>query len=214
MRLLIALAVLFAATLAASGALAQAEDPQIIYRFTGQALIGGEPAAQGTVISATIGDQLVGTTTVDGGKGRWSMEIGAWHLRAGVCEAVFHLAGEPAGKQTVNCQVDVLLETGGGAEAPRSAPDAAADDDHSELVSEVESTVEGEDHTSTVTVEVTAAAAHEQAEPVLQPRTPRTGTGGLDRSSPWPALLGALGVALVGLLSLARPFRSMRRRRP
>lgn len=227
MRTIIVITVVVMFTITVTCTFSQAEDPEITYRFSGQALIGGEPAPKGTIISATVGDELVGTTTVNDSEGRWSMEINAWHLRNGVCEAVFLVAGKPAGKQTVNCQVDVLLETGSGAaEAPTPTSRDPGDDQDNDDGGEVESTVEDDDDTPTITVEVTAQEtaenneteesdeATEGAETVVQPRTPRTGTGGIDRSSPWPAVLGTLAVALLGILSLIKPIRSTRQRRP
>ena len=229
MRTPIALAVTLVVMLLATLAVTQADDPEITYRFSGQALIGGEPAPKGTIISATVGSRLVGTTTVEGGDGRWSMEIGAWHLRTGVCEAVFHVAGEPAGKQTVNCQVDVLLETGGdGSDEPADTSDDLLEDEEDvEVTGDDELEVEEDEETSTITVEVTAEETvesdemeeadeademEEGAEPAVQPRVPHTGTGGVEKPSAWPSVLGTLAVALIGLLSLARPFRSMRQR--
>lgn len=225
MRTSIALAVTLAVMLAAALSVTQAEDPEITYRFSGQALIGGEPAPDGTIISATVEQRLVGTTAVAGGDGRWSMEIGAWHLRTGVCEAVFHVAGEPVGKQTVNCQVDVLLETGG------DGSDDLLEEDDVDVSGDDESEIEEDEETSTITVEVTAEEMvesdeleeadeadelDEEAEPAVQPRVPHTGTGGLDKPSTWPTSTTALvapAVALVGLLILTLSFGSMRRRR-
>ncbi|GEM_PF-6964684 len=93
-------------------ATAAADEPVLTYVFSGQATRGGEPVKQGTIIEARVGGATIGATRVTDTQGNWSIEIDAGLFRSGICEAVFYIDGQQAGKQNVNCSVDLLLEVG------------------------------------------------------------------------------------------------------
>ena len=102
----------FALVLLCLCATAAADEPVLTYVFSGQATRGGEPVKQGTIIEARVGNAAIGATRVTDEQGNWSIEIDAGLFRSGICEAVFYIDGQQAGKQNVNCSVDLLLEVG------------------------------------------------------------------------------------------------------
>lgn len=105
---LIAIACALAALCLGSAVLA--DDPVLSYVFFGKAMQGDRPVEAGTIIEARVAGVTIGTTTVTGDEGHWQIAIDAKLFRSGICEAVFYINGQQAGRQTTNCSVDLLLE--------------------------------------------------------------------------------------------------------
>jgi len=184
---------------------AQAQQPEREFSFTGRATINGESAPLGTTIQIEVNGKIIGEGEVSGDNGKWIIQIDAALIQEGVCEAVFYVNGQPADRQWNRCAVDIRLEVGSAvadeAES-QDAPEVQVDPDEPE---ESESAEELEE--SGETSNEPAADDPDASTPKVQPRPPRTGTGGLtpqERETSWPvAAFIALGAVALASFAVA-----------
>lgn len=178
----------------------EAHQPQREFSFTGRATINGEPAPRGTTIEIEVNGKIIGEGQVSGDDGKWIVQIDAALIQEGVCEAVFYVNGQPADRQWNRCAVDIRLEVGSEVAdeaVTQDAPEVQVDPDEPDESDSSDEMEEQEDAP-------TEASADEpdDAGPKVQPRSPRTGTGGLtpeERPTSWPVAafvaLGALALS-------------------
>ncbi len=229
----VVIALVFA--LLCSGATALADNPEFTYVLSGRATQGGEPLKQGTPIEARVGDAVIGATTIADHDGNWTMQVNAGLLRSGICEAVFYINGQQAGRQKTNCSVELQIEVGSESEPitpedsppdppakdptdgptdtdakddpptvePADDPPVSDDDDPSEEDEPLQADEPDADPPGAEDAQDDDAA--QEGEPVLRPRAPETGTGGLAGRSSLPTeLLLLAGVAAALVLALNR----------
>lgn len=198
----------------------QADEPEREFSFTGRATINGEPAPLGTSISIEVNGKIIGQGQVSGSDGKWIVQIDAGLLQEGICEAVFYVNGEPADRQWNRCAVDIRLEVDPQvAEDPESQtdPESQADPENQadpEQQSDPENQVDPEDPDGPDDPEELDDPPTEStqddpddAAPMVQPRSPGTGTGGLapdNSQANWPlAAFAVVGVLALGLSAMA-----------
>lgn len=187
---------LFASLALALGAVSvRADESQQEFSFTGRATINGEPAPPGTVIEIAVGDKIIGVGQVSGDDGKWVIHIDAALLQEGVCDAVFYVDGRQADRQWNRCSVDIRLEVDPKvADEPQTEvvsedPNEQSNDEESEdpdpqagpeEVAGQEPLEESDDPPAVTTPDEPPTSDHpDQPAQALQPRSPRTGTGGV-----------------------------------
>ncbi len=187
----------------------EANQPQREFSFTGRATINGEAAPRGTTIEIEVNGKIIGEGEVSGEDGKWIVQIDAALIQEGVCEAVFYVNGQPADRQWNRCAVDIRLEVGpeGADEAEsQDAPEVQVDPDEPDEAESADELEEREEPTSE-----SAADDPDAATTKVQPRSPRTGTGGLtpaERETSWPVAaflaLGALALSSLAVVLVRR----------
>lgn len=178
----------------------EAQEPQREFSFTGRATINGEPAPLGTTIEIEVNGKIIGGGEVSGDNGKWVVQIDAALIQEGVCEAVFYVNGQPADRQWNRCAVDIRLEVGpevGDDAETEDAPQVQVDPDEPDQSGRPDELEEAEEPPTEA-----SADDPDDSAPKVQPRSPRTGTGGLtaeERQTSWPVAafvaLGALALA-------------------
>lgn len=185
---------------------AQAQQPEREFSFTGRATINGEPAPLGTTIEIEVNGKIIGEGAVSGDNGKWIIQIDAALIQEGVCEAVFYVNGHPADRQWNRCAVDIRLEVGSAVTDEAESGDAPEVQVEPDELDEAESAEEPEEPATE-----SAADDPDASTPKVQPRSPRTGTGGLtpeERDNSWPAAafiaLGAVALASFAVAMVRR----------
>ena len=174
----------------------EAQDPQREFSFTGRATINGEPAPLGTTIEIEVNGKIIGEGEVSGSDGKWIVQIDASLLQEGICEAVFYVNGQPADRQWNRCAVDIRLEVDPvvadepeqqDAPEPQDDPDNQVEPDDPDDPDQPEEIDDPSDETL----------------PIVQPRSPGTGTGGLipeeRQANGAIAAIAVVGVVALGL---------------
>ncbi|MXV80482.1 MAG: hypothetical protein F4X58_00695 [Chloroflexi bacterium] len=198
---------------------AQSSDPIVrFFGFSGDVTINGEPVGPGTVIAAMVGDEEIGSTTVNQA-GAWILDLILSDLDPDSCSVAFVVdglrapeewhCGEPRvrialvreGQDGDSSSASDSLEESEEDESVESQPDDANGENGSQLSTE-------QDDGDEVSTESDGDKRVEQSQKIVRPGAPSTGTGGVldaEESTNWPravaitALL-TFGIALVALL--------------
>ena len=198
---------------------AQASDPIVrFFGFSGDVTINGEPVGPGTTIAAVVGDEEIGSTTVNQA-GAWILDLILSDLDPASCSVAFVVdglrapgewhCGEPRvriarvreGQEPDSSDTTASQEEGAQDDAVSSQPADANGEGGSQAGAEQD----GGDASST---EHDGDKRVEQSREIVRPGAPSTGTGGVldtQESTNWPravaitALL-TFGVALIALL--------------
>ena len=214
--------VLTAVTLVLFGgvvASAQSSDPIVrFFGFSGDITINGEPVGPGTTIAAMVGDEEVGSTTVNQA-GAWILDINLSDLSPDSCTVTF-VVDELRAPDEWHCgepRLRIALVREGQEPDSGSSPVSQAVSEQDDSMSSQTADASGEsgsqasaeqddaDESATETEEDTGV---EQSRNIVRPGAPSTGTGGVleaQESTNWPravaitALL-TFGIALVALL--------------
>ncbi len=194
---------------------AQASDPVFrFFGFKGDVTIDGEPVAPGTEIVAIVNDEEVGRSTVNQ-SGAWILDVSRSDIDEASCGVTFVVDGLSAPEKwdCSNLRLRLALFSDGeqrdstkqadaqAVEAEGDVPESSGRDDADGATSPVAT---AEQASSDDDSDETA----QQAQSIVRPAAPRTGTGGVldaDESTNWPraaaiTALVTLGVAVVALL--------------
>ncbi|MDE2988524.1 MAG: hypothetical protein OXT70_10835 [Chloroflexota bacterium] len=213
--------VLTAVTIVLFGVVASAQSSDPIVRFfgfSGDVTIDGEPVGPGTVIAATVGDEEIGSTTVNQA-GAWILDIFVRDLSPDSCTMALVVDGLRAPEEwhCGEARVRLALVRDGQDAVSSSAPDSLEESEEDETVqsqpadasreSGSQGSAEQDDADESIT-EAGEDTGVEQQRNIVRPGSPSTGTGGVldgEESTNWPravaitALL-TFGIALVALL--------------
>ena len=185
----------------------RSDEPKREFSFTGRAMINGEVAPENTLIEIEVNGKIIGQGLVTGDDGKWVIKIDATLIQDGVCEAVFYVNGRPADRQWNRCAVDIRLEID-----PVEADDPS-NPDSSDEISDTEGSDDPQDPDDPPTESTSDESGDSPAQ--VQPRAPRTGTGGVQvddgEASPLrTAALVAYLALIIGVAALLIVSRSSR----
>lgn len=207
-------AVLVALSIVAVGwSAAGAQDPEVhrFFGFLGDITIDGEPVGPGSTIAALVNGEVVAETVVNSA-GAWILDVETAAFGDGDCNLTFvvnELQAEEAW-DTCAMRVRLALITPGGSTTtePESDPPVSAtadqpDDSSAESAADAATDVAEDELEEEIAEEDDDAPA--QAEELVRPRTPLTGSGGIleeGGSTDW-ARAAAVTAALTLIAALA-----------
>ncbi len=191
-----------------------AQDPEVhrFFGFLGDITIDGEPVGPGSTIAALVDGEVVADTVVNSA-GAWILDVETEVFGGGDCNLTFVVNDLQAEEAWDTCTMRVrlaLMSPAGStatepeSDAPVSASADQPDDSSGESAAETESDV-GRDEVEEDIAEEEDAAAPAQAEELVRPRTPLTGSGGIFEevgSGDW-ARAAAVTAALTLIAALA-----------
>lgn len=198
---------------------AQSSDPIVrFFGFSGDVTINGEPIGPGTTIAAMVGDEEIGSTTVNQA-GAWILDLNLPDLDPDSCAVTFVVDGLRAPDEWDCGELRVRLALVREGQEPDSSdsPDSQGESEQDDAVSSQPADSSGEsgsqasaeqDDGDELSTERDGDKRVEQSQRIVRPGAPSTGTGGVldaQESTNWPravaitALL-TFGVALIALL--------------
>ena len=191
-----------------------AQDPEVhrFFGFLSDITIDGEPVGPGSTIAALVDGEVVADTVVNSA-GAWILDVETEVFGGGDCNLTFVVNDLQAEEAWDTCTMRVrlaLMSPAGSittepeSDAPVSASADQPDDSSGESAAETESDV-GRDEAEEDIAEEEDDATPAQAEELVRPRTPLTGSGGILEevgSTDW-ARAAAVTAALTLIAALA-----------
>lgn len=213
-RWVVVLAALTIVLLGGAVTSAQASDPIVrFFGFSGDVTIDGEPVEAGAEIAAMVGDQEVGRTTVNQA-GAWILDVNSEDLSGDPCLVTFVVDGlrAPEGWDCGELRLRLSLYSNGQSRDSSTTPDSQADADSDDAESSEPDDDTAQDGSQTAAGAEDDNESAEQAQEIVRPTAPRTGTGGMldaENTTNWPraAAITALltcGIAVMALLMSRR----------